>query len=715
MKKHLLVATLFFAAMALPAQEPFAVSSGDFALYNESGERLALDENAARTATNGWVIQTQDRPVTIQTPVGTIELAANATLVTGDLSETRPSLYLVDGKASFSTARDFTGRLTVSTPVSRYRATGYSGMQITTTSDEESISMFVGSAQSVNGLTHKATQVKAMEKLDQKTGQITLLEAEDMDAWERSLARIPDAPAFGSVVVTPYRGPVPSQPQSLTVFRLPAAPSGLSVQVLEIAPAPGRISVSSEAAGDDAFIPAPTPSQLRDDMATPRHDEPAAQPKKASDTRMGVVVSYEYDRAGKHFYTNEDDRISKNLHQFDVKPYFESKYFGLKLDLAVQTLNYDDWDNGWSSNLTHFDSDGWKETTSSIMGYIDSFHLGSKSGHLWMAVDKDPLNEEGKIMTGYHAVQPDWKNLSLGMRFGSVRINGTFDDVELHHMREEERSLSGWQYGNLSLSLVDDDLSFFSFGAVYAVHGDRAAAFLTDAHTYSSVSYPYAEINIPFLGNKRKYHLNLLGSAATYLPVSPDMNFDYIYDSDESSFDNFLLTGGLSFGTKAWDIQLIAGHHKGFINPYVRSPFVRAAGMNYLQYTSDMDARLQATYKGRFFSFGASYTLPFDFDEDDKIARFSSDVGTGLHADMLSIGFSAQLKGFTLSAGYEVYGLNDMHGLDDADDLSTMLKASLAYDWSFLHLEGGVKRNIDSSTSPLVGYALCELDFHKGF
>ena len=56
-----------------------------------------------------------------------------------------------------------------------------------------------------------------------------------------------------------------------------------------------------------------------------------------------------------------------------------------------------------------------------------------------------------------------------------------------------------------------------------------------------------------------------------------------------------------------------------------------------------------------------------------------------------------------------------MHGLDDADDLSTMLKASLAYDWSFLHLEGGVKRNIDSSTSPLVGYALCELDFHKGF
>lgn len=137
MKKHLLVATLFLAAMALSAQEPFAVSSGDFALYNESGERLALDENAARTATNGWIVQTQDRPVTIQTPVGTIELAANTTLVTGDLSETRPSLYLVDGEASFSTARDFTGRLTVSTPVSRYRATGYSGMLVTTNAGEE--------------------------------------------------------------------------------------------------------------------------------------------------------------------------------------------------------------------------------------------------------------------------------------------------------------------------------------------------------------------------------------------------------------------------------------------------------------------------------------------------------------------------------------------------------------------------------------------------
>ena len=282
-------------------------------------------------------------------------------------------------------------------------------------------------------------------------------------------------------------------------------------------------------------------------------------------------------------------------------------------------------------------------------------------------------------------------------------------------MRETDRSLKGWQYGNLSLSLVDDDLSFFSFGAVYALHGDSTVTFQerdeAGAHTYRSVSYPYAEINIPFLGNRRQHHLNLLGSAATYLPVSPDMDFDYIYDSDESSFDNFLLTAGLSFGTKAWDVQLTAGHHKGFINPYVRSPFVRTMGMNYLQYNADMDARLQATYKGRCLSFGASYTLPFDFDQDDKIARFSD----GVHADMLSIGLSAQLKGFTLGAGYEVYGLNDMHGLDDADDLSTMLKASLAYDWSFLHLEGGVKRNIDSSTSPLVGYALCELDFHKGF
>lgn len=718
MKKHLLVAALFLAAMALSAQEPFAVSSGDFALYNESGERLALDENAARTATNGWIVQTQDRPVTIQTPVGTIELAANTTLVTGDLSETRPSLYLVDGEASFSTARDFTGRLTVSTPVSRYRATGYSGMLVTTNAGEEAISMFVGSAQSVNGLTHKATQVKAMERLDQKTGQITLLGAEDKDSWERSLAHIPDAPTFGNVVVTPYPGSIPSQPQTLTVTRLPAAPGGLSVRVISIAPAPSQVSVSTAAIGDDAFIPAPTPSQLEASLPDGGIHVPATgkehQPKKAS-ARMGVTLSYEYDRAGEYFYINGGNRISKNLHQFSAKPYVESKYFGLKLDLAVQTLDYEDWDNDWSSNLTHFDSDGWKETTSSIMSYIDSFHLGSKAGHLWMAVDKEPLNEEGRIMTGYHAVQPDWKNLSLGMRFGSVRINGSFDDVELHHMRETDRSLKGWQYGNLSLSLVDDDLSFFSFGAVYALHGDSTVTFQerdeAGAHTYRSVSYPYAEINIPFLGNRRQYHLNLLGSAATYLPVSPDMDFDYIYDSDESSFDNFLLTAGLSFGTKAWDVQLTAGHHKGFINPYVRSPFVRTMGMNYLQYKADMDARLQATYKGRCLSFGASYTLPFDFDQDDKIARFSD----GVHADMLSIGLSAQLKGFTLGAGYEVYGLNDMHGLDDADDLSTMLKASLAYDWSFLHLEGGVKRNIDSSTSPLVGYALCELDFHKGF
>ncbi|MDD7202241.1 MAG: hypothetical protein SPF89_07185 [Sphaerochaetaceae bacterium] len=711
MKKHLLVATLFFAAMALSAQEPFSVSSGDLALYNENGERLALDENAARTATNGWVIQTQDRPVTIQTPVGTIGLSSNATLVTGDLSETRPSLYLVDGEASFSTAQNFTGRLTVSTPVSRYRATGYSSMKIITTDGEESISMYVGNAQSVNGLTHKATQVKAMEKLDQKTGQITLLDAEDKEP----ITRIPDAPTFSGVVVTPYHGSIPSQPQNLTVLRLPAVPGGMSVQVIEVAPVPSQISVGSEPVKDDAFLPAPTPSQLEEDLAASRPAEKARQPKKPSDTQLGVVVSYEYDRAGKHFYTNEDDRISKNLHQFDVKPYFESKYFGLKLDLSTQTLNYDDWDNDWSSNLTHFDSDGWKETTGSVMSYIDSFHLGSKSGHLWMAVDKEPLNEEGKIMTGYHAVQPDWKNLSLGMRFGSVRINGTFDDVELHHMREEDRSLYGWQSGNLSLSLVDDDLSFFSFGAVYALHGDKAAAFSTDSQRYSAVSYPYVEVNIPVLGNKRQYHFNLLGSAATYLPVSPDMDFDYIYDSDESSFDNFLLLGGLSFGTKAWDLQLTAGHHKGFINPYARTPFVRSVGQNYLQYKSDMDARLQATCKGRYFSFGASYTLPFDFEEDDKIARFSSGVDTDLHADMLAIGLSAQLKGFTLSAGYEVYGLNDMHGLDDANDLSTMLKASLAYDWSFLHLEGGVKRDIDSSTSPLIGYALCELDFHKGF
>ncbi len=362
------------------------------------------------------------------------------------------------------------------------------------------------------------------------------------------------------------------------------------------------------------------------------------------------------------------------------------------------------------------------ETTNSFMSLIESFHFGDEKSHLWISIGRNRLDGEGRILTGYHGIQPEWKNLSFGMRFGSVRINGSLDDVELNNLMKG-REYTDWQYGNLSLSLVDNDLAFFSFGAIYGIHDGETATYQStisaNAKENNVVSYPYAEINIPFLPNKNHFQLNLLGSMATYLPVSPSINFDNIYDSDESSFENYMLSTGLSFGIKNLSIQWIAGIHKGFVNPYLHSPLVRMAGMNWLLYDSDMETRLQVTYSGKGFSFGASYTLPFDFGRDGKIACLDN---SSTHADMLALGISAQISSFTVEAGYETFGLNDFSSIDEKEDTNTSFKLSIAYDYDFIHAEIGLKRNVSGrgintsfgDDNPLMGYGVCTFHLSKG-
>ena len=709
--KHAVALLIALSAMAVLSADPvFTVSSGDIAVRDYRGKALPLDETTARKASNGWIISTSDKPVTVSTPVGAIRLGADSTLITGSLNVTRPSLYLVSGSAQIVTEDSFNGTLTLTTPVTRYRTYGAASLGINTTEDMETVGLFKGRIQVLNGLTHEARVLDAPASLDLPTMATTPISDEEQEDWYRDFYEVPEEPSFTGVTVTP-NWEVPGEPQTLDVYVDPMQPTFKVVRILPVAPAINAVSRENEEpeVPETLTVQAPAPAEPEPVAQAAPVEEPKPEkvkkPKKDTKNKVGLSLSYEFDWFDQKQAATGDVDPYDTLHTVAAVPFLDTPYFALGLKGYWQTHDGNDWDEDWSSNLTHFETDDWTYGVSSTTSYIDHFRIGSKDGHIFVAIDDEPIHEEGKLLTGWHAVTPTWKNLSLGMRFGSVRIGGVLDDVSLTNLKND-----GWQQGNVSLSLVDNDKAFFSMGMVYSLTNKKQLYQATDDKASYMVSYPYLELDIPFVSSKKSTHFDLLGSVASYLPLAPDTDFDQIYDSDEEEFSNYFYMGGFSFGTDKLDILLTAGQHHGEVYPLLRGPFDRKSGTALpIEHKSDMDLRGQITYQGEKLSLGIMYNWPMDWDESDSIARTTN----GRRADLLSIGGGLNLWGFSLEAGYEVYGIADTDNLAD-DELSAFI-ARIGYDVSdILHLEAGARKTTDTH-SGLYGYALCRLTFSKGF
>ena len=163
-----LMVAAFLTIGTLSADDSVFIGDGDIGgilLYDSQGNKLESSVEVASNIGEGWIIHTPDTPILIITPKGTINLYEQSILVTGDLLSDDPQLYLVSGKATFNTFDDFTGTLSVSTPVSLFKLSGAGEMFVITTDEEESVTSFKGKISALNAISRAKTSINTFEKL----------------------------------------------------------------------------------------------------------------------------------------------------------------------------------------------------------------------------------------------------------------------------------------------------------------------------------------------------------------------------------------------------------------------------------------------------------------------------------------------------------------------------------------------------------------------
>lgn len=161
-----LVAALIL--FSLNAQESVFIGDGDIGsirLFDSQGTSLAVTDEVTSDIGEGWIIYNQDSPILIITPKGSISLYEDSILITGNLMSYDPSLYLVKGKATFTTENMQGGSLTVSTPVSLFTLSGDGEMFVISSDNEESVTSFKGEVTSYNALTGATKVVDDFQKL----------------------------------------------------------------------------------------------------------------------------------------------------------------------------------------------------------------------------------------------------------------------------------------------------------------------------------------------------------------------------------------------------------------------------------------------------------------------------------------------------------------------------------------------------------------------
>ena len=260
-----LVVTMILSSVA--AEDSVFIGDGDIGsirMFDSQGVALDTTVEVASNIGEGWIIHNPDSPILIITPKGSISLYEDSILITGDLINKNPSLYLVKGKATFNTHDMEGGTLSVSTPVSLFKLTGDGEMFVITDDVEESVTVFEGKATSYNSITRATRTIEAFQKLGMQESQakakpiatgyyLTYATYPDLMLAKQLISEMatekietPAMPKFSSVLQIPQKPEPPVMQQGVTI--MPAkTPSFTSVEVKTTRPSkPYQISVTSE-------------------------------------------------------------------------------------------------------------------------------------------------------------------------------------------------------------------------------------------------------------------------------------------------------------------------------------------------------------------------------------------------------------------------------------------------------------------------------------
>lgn len=268
LKRVCLALVAMLVLFPIAAEDSVFIGDGDIGgirLFDSQGTRLESTAEVASNIGQGWIIHNPDTPILIITPKGSINLYEDSILITGDLISRNPSLYLVKGKATFTTYDMEGGTLSVATPVSLFKLTGDGEMFVITDDNEESVTSFSGEVTSFNSITKATKHIASFQKLLMQESLATakqipagyyltyatypdLMLAKQLisEMAKPVIAPTPRAPKVSSVLLRPAK---PSTPATPGVIIMPStAPTFTSVEekMLTLPPEPSYLSVRTE-------------------------------------------------------------------------------------------------------------------------------------------------------------------------------------------------------------------------------------------------------------------------------------------------------------------------------------------------------------------------------------------------------------------------------------------------------------------------------------
>lgn len=688
MKRFVLLSVVLLLTVLTVFASPFTVSDSELKLYDAKGKEMPLNDEVANMITGGWIIKTGAKPILVTTPVGSVLMQPSTTMVTNKLDTTTPSLYLVDGEASFATEADFQGTLHVSTPVSTFTLGSDTKVLITSTEDKETITSFKGNAEAVNGLSGKTVSVDTMKLYDFRQDTIDDVTEENtpslasykVNEKPAVIAPIPEAPTSlkeASVKPVEAKAPifVPGTPNveggNATV--VPPMPQIVSAQEVALESVTGMEGKVREL--QTMFVITVTPMTPKSPSFKPTKIRVMPVEPNAGSIENATQMSEQQEKAEAKQQTTLTTKVTKQnkygisfslegrydkdndyLLQLSVTPFIETRYFAMKVKTYVKTNDF----KHFISNCGTFDSSSAYAIIGDIFDYIDMMRIGMRTSPVYFSIAKGREHTEGGILVDESSLQSETKNAYLRFRFGGVRIGFSMQDVSLKNLRNELYS-----YEHLSFSYIAKTTPIVSVGAL-----------IRTRYSDDMQSYPYLNLNIPLV-DTRSFRLSLVADAATFLPLLPKMDSTKVFS--DGKFQNYLIGGGFTMGFGDFSFTLQAGAHKGESYPSLYNAFTFDSGNTEMtKYESTVDLKAKVNWENETIKASVSYSQPLSISAG-KANRSKLSTNPLLGADLLTIDLSLNFGKLSIITAYEIYGVGETKGWGFVDGDYTLLSVGVGY------------------------------------
>lgn len=734
-KRMYLALAVMLALLPVAAEDSVFIGDGDIAsirMFDSQGVALDATVEVASNIGEGWIIYNPDSPILIITPKGSISLYEESILITGDLIGNNPSLYLVQGKATFNTYDMRGGTLSVSTPVSLFKLTGDGEMFVITDDIEESVTVFKGEVTSFNSITRSTRSIEAFHKLSMQgslakakpiaTGYyLTYATYPDLMLAKQLLnemakADTPSIPKFSSVLQKPQKVEKPMLAQGVTI--MPAkAPTFASVEVNET-PVPSRpytISVTSEPVKVPSiprtlsFSSIPKPKNRI--VVTVKPMDPVPPTLEVSVTETTVPDSSEVPKpivtevsAPKDLPVLEPTETDKTAipEETPAKEKPQSILFTQEKELKTGSIgvetSYDFLIDGTDNNsLTHSLSLKPYVTYKSFALTLQS-SVSTKDFSLYTSNTTPlPTGTLESISYGFKyisALRFGYTSSPFFLALGNNQYHSTLSDQYFAPRFGESEKLSLFnriEMGPISTNLYFDDLyltnflstpgkhQFGSFSLEYArKEGYRFSASLgalarveKKPSAWDVVLYPNLNFLFPLI-DIRTTQLSLLVSASGYLPVYPDFEGSEFIDTALTSlFPNYQVSTGFSLKQGAFSAKLLGSFRKGENRNLMTSDLAYASDTSY---DSVFDIFAETGFAGDHFNAHLTVNLPIANDATIATAP------AGHKADFSQLTLSYKQKSFTFSLGLQEVGISETISsiLDGSQALTTLFGGSRA-------------------------------------